>query len=134
MNTKTLLDALKALAGSDRKAAARIGVSQQAVNRWRLGHSRPDDDSARRIADALQLDHAYVLAVLHADRAETDETRATWQRIAAQFSKAAAVVMVASAGLLGAPEARADLTKSDFARDGNTHWRRNRRHVLGVAV
>ena len=100
-NTRDLLDALRARAGSDRKAAALVGVSQPTVNRWRQGYARPDDDSAGRIAAALQLDHAFVLALIHAERAETAGTRATWTRIAAQFGKAAAVGLVAVG--IGAP-------------------------------
>lgn len=80
-----MLDALAARAGSDRKIGPMLGASTQSPSMWRTGRTLPDDDKARRIAELLDLDPAYVLAVIHGERAKSDATRAAWARIAAKF-------------------------------------------------
>lgn len=114
--TQDLLDGLRAKAGSDRKAAALIGNSQQSFSAWRRGYAYPDDEHARAIAAALNLDAAHVLAIIHCDRAKSDETRALWQRIAATFAKAAGVAAVAmGAGLVAPQPASAGFNKTPFS-------------------
>ena len=100
-NFEALLDALADKAGSDRKAAPLVGVSQVGISAWRTRRALPDDDKARKIAELLQLDPAYVMALVHAERAKTKETRETWQRIAQAF--ATVLVSVAAVGGLGSP-------------------------------
>lgn len=97
-----LLDALRTRAGSDRKAAPLVGVTQASFSEWRRSHGYPDDERARRIAELLQLDPAYVLAIIHGERAKSKETRAAWRRVAEAFGKAAALAVVA-VGTAGTP-------------------------------
>jgi DNA-binding transcriptional regulator YdaS (Cro superfamily) len=90
-STAEMLDALRARAGSDGKAAALLGVSQVTYSRWRSPHTPdlPSDENGVKIAELLQLDPAYVLAVVNGERAKSQETRATWRRMADAFGKAA---------------------------------------------
>jgi transcriptional regulator with XRE-family HTH domain len=80
-----MLDALAERAGSDRKIGPMLGASMGAVTQWRTERSYPDDDKARKIAELLDLDPAYVLAVIHGERAKSDATRAAWRRVADAF-------------------------------------------------
>jgi len=99
-----MLDTLCRRAGSERKASVEVGISQASFNAWRRDRSYPDDEQGRRIAELLQLDPAYVLAVIHAARAKTNETRALWTRIATQFKDAAMIgAVVIGAGIVPAP-------------------------------
>lgn len=112
MNTAftALLDALRAHAGSDAKAAPLVGVRQSAVSQWRRGHAYPDDEQAMKIAEVLQLAPEYVLAAVRADRTSSRKARAVWLRIAQQFGKAAAVAaFTIGAGILPAPAPAASL-------------------------
>lgn len=97
-----LLDALAESAGSDRKAAAALGVAQNAFSMWRRGLTFPEDQQAERIAAALKLDPAYVFAIVRVARAKSQTARATWQRIAEQFGKAATLAAFA-VGIGAAP-------------------------------
>jgi hypothetical protein len=130
--TVELVAAVAAIYGSDRKAAAHFNVSQTTFSRWHNGDDHPSEEKAVQLAELLQLDPAFVLAVIRADKAKNEAARAAWSRIAATFSKAAAVVLVVGGAL--APEARAGNLTKHFLLDGpNTHWRTKRR-LLGVSV
>jgi len=107
--TRDLLNALRERAGSDRKAASMLGVSQQSFSSWRR-YAFPEDDHARAIADALGLDPAHVLAIVYSDRAKSPDTRAVWQRIAATFGSA---VVAIGAGLVSPAPANAAFNISD---------------------
>lgn len=111
-STQELLDGLRALAGSDRKASALVGVSQPVFSEWRTGKTWPSDERAARIAELLQLDAAYVLAVVNGERAKSKETRATWRRMADAFAKAAGIAAVAVAPALTSPDAQARFDSS----------------------
>ena len=109
--TRDLLNALRERAGSDRKAAGMLGVSQQSFSSWRR-YAFPEDDHARAIANALGLDPAHVLAIVYSDRAKSPDTRAVWQRIAATFGSA---VLAVGAGLASPAPANAAFNISDFS-------------------
>lgn len=127
--TRDLLNALRERAGSDRKAAAQLGVSQQSFSSWRR-YAFPEDDHAKAIADALGLDPAHVLAIVYSDRAKSPETRAVWQRIAATFSKAAgAAALAIGAGLVAPSPAQAFNIIPFSAQAGNTHCVQKRRRI-----
>lgn len=101
---RDLIDTLRAKSGSDNKSGPLIGVSGVTVSRWRTGRDFPTDENALKLAELLDLDAAYVLAVIRADRAKSDEARATWQRIAQAF--ATVLVTVGALGTPGQAEAR----------------------------
>lgn len=107
---KTTLEfvlAVRELAGSDNKAGPLVGVSQMSFSRWRLGQSFPTDDNALKIAELLKIDQAYVLAIIRRDRADSDEARSAWQRIAETFAKAAGIAVLAIGGVSAPPPAQA---------------------------
>lgn len=53
---------------SDYALAKFLGVTHSAVRNWAAGVTSPDDMVALRIADELELDQAYTLALIHANR------------------------------------------------------------------
>lgn len=131
----SLLDAVRDRAGSDRKAAPMIGVQQQTVSAYRRGHAFPDDDKARRIAELLQLDPAYVAAVIHAERAKNAETRAMWGRVAEKFKDAAVVAALAlgAASFGMPPPAQAGISHNfNLGTNGPNYTLRNNRRWRSV--
>ncbi len=94
-STRAMLDALRARAGSDGKAAALFGVSQVTVSRWRAGRDFPTDEHALKLAELLEVDPAYVLALIRAERAKSSQARAQWQRVAERFKDAAVLAALA---------------------------------------
>lgn len=113
-STTEILDALRAQAGSDGKAAAQIGVSQVSFSRWRAGRDFPSDDNVLRIAELLKLDPAYALAVVNGARAKSHETKQHWQRIARAFNKAAAVIAFVVAPFMSPQDSRAAFDTNAF--------------------
>lgn len=89
------LDALVTRAGSERRAAAYFGISQSSFNNWMRGRALPNDDQARRVAELLGHDAAYVAALIHAQRAKSNETREMWNRVAQAFALMRAAVLSA---------------------------------------
>lgn len=85
MTYTEMLDQLTKRAGSERRASNLFEISPTAFNAWRRRRALPDDEQARRLAELLQLDVAYVLAVIHGERAKSDATRAAWRRVAETF-------------------------------------------------
>jgi hypothetical protein len=122
-----IVDAAAGIAGSDRKAAQRMGISQASFSAWRHG-SHPTDEQALKLADLVSLDGAYVLALVRVNRAKTKQARATWARIADKFAKAAAVAVVtATPFLMLPPPAQAE---SGPGFNSNTDWTTRRRKWL----
>ena len=81
---------------SDYQLARFLGVRQQTISSYRRGNSRLDEVMAIKVADALSMDRAHVLACIAAERAKSEQARKAWERAAA--ATAAVVVAV----LLGA--------------------------------
>lgn len=113
-----LLDGVKSRQSipSDYKLAAFLGVVPGAVKHWRHGRSLPDARVASRIAAALQLDPDVLVAELEAQRAQTEETRNQWQRIAERLQASGTLHAVALALLVGggftySPNAEAAITE-----------------------
>lgn len=65
-----LLDAVKARHNlrSDYALAKFLRVSKSTCSNWAAGVTSPDDMVALQIADELELDQAYTLALVHANR------------------------------------------------------------------
>jgi transcriptional regulator with XRE-family HTH domain len=138
--TIVFLNQLRDRAGSDRKAAPLVGVSQQAFSRWRQKKDFPTDDNARAIARVLNLDPAHVVAVIYAERAKNSDTRAMWERIAATFGKAAgAAALAIGAGLVAPSPAQAAFNISPFSAQSGAEIhivskrRRPRKHSSSFA-
>ena len=95
-STIELLDALKLRhnLASDYKVAKFLDLSQQTISAYRLGRNFFDDSIAIRVAELLDLDPAFVLACVHAERAKKPEVKAVWEKIARAASAAALFFMV----------------------------------------
>lgn len=95
--TDYLLDEVKRRHGlpSDYKLGIVLGLSKNAVGQYRKGVSRPDDNVACRIAELLEMDAAYVVACMHAERSKEPELKTLWLSMAKRLSAPAAAAIVA---------------------------------------
>lgn len=95
--TNGLLDQVKERHGlpSDYKLGMVLGLSKNAVGQYRKGVSRPDDAVAIRIANLLDLEPAYVVACMHAERAKQPELKSLWITMASRFQRSGAVACFA---------------------------------------
>ncbi len=83
-HTVELLDRYKKAAGlkSDNAAALTLGVTRSSVSAWRHGKNRPEPETVEAMAKAAGLSAAKWVPLIEAERAKTQEARATWLRIA----------------------------------------------------
>jgi transcriptional regulator with XRE-family HTH domain len=97
-DTGALLDAAKSRHSlpSDYALAKTLGVGQSLLSGYRAGRSRPDDAIARRLAELAGLDADIVVVELAAERAQTDEARALWLRVAERLKKGAGTTLAAA--------------------------------------
>jgi hypothetical protein len=88
--TNEFLDAVKAKLGiaSDYKLTKALGLSANAVGHYRSGRSRLDDRVVVRVAELLEVDPAYVMACVYAERAGSEELRGVWADMAAKYRRA----------------------------------------------
>ena len=81
---------------SDYALAKLLNITRSAISSHTTGRrSVFADETGQRIAELLDLDPAYVLACLAAERAKRPDVRATWQRVAEQFEQAKQAARVA---------------------------------------
>ncbi|WP_063670909.1 DUF3693 domain-containing protein [Dyella thiooxydans] len=111
-HTIDLLDKYKKACAitSDNACAASLGVSRQAVSKWRHGENHPDADSVEAMCVATGEPVARWLHLIEAERARTPAARKVWLRLA----QAAAIVTLA-VGLSPRPAAAhfAGISSSD---------------------
>lgn len=74
---------------SNYRIAKILDTSQSAVVKYTKHGGTMDDRIAVRMAEALGIDPAYVLACMAAERANTFELSKQWERIAAHFAASA---------------------------------------------
>lgn len=107
--TPQILDAIAAKYGncSDYRISKLLGTSTGSVGNWRVGRSALNPTYAVKAAVLLDWEPAYVLACVEHERAakderleQTDEIRATWEKIAERFKPASLAILAAM--LLGA--------------------------------
>lgn len=117
MKTATyFLDAVKTKHGltSDYQLAKFLGWSQQRITKYRTGKSPTfDDEAAAQVAAALDLDAAYVMACMAAQRAKTDASRKTWEKAARLLGGTTAAALVFACALTLAPDAIAPDAAAD---------------------
>ena len=96
--TIELLNAYKNATGckSDNAAAEKLGVQRATVSKWRNGIGHPEANTVEAMARAAGLSTAKWVPLIEAERARTQEARATWLRIAGT----AATVLLVLGGLL----------------------------------
>lgn len=83
-STINLLDKYKKACSlaSDNACAIALGVSRQAVSKWRHGENHPEADAIERMCLATGEATAKWLPLIEADRARTPEARKAWLRLA----------------------------------------------------
>lgn len=82
--TSQFIEDLKAKHGlkSNYAVAKFLGQTDTAVARWAHGKGSFSDETAMQFADLLEIDPAYVVACMHAERAKEVKERKLWERIA----------------------------------------------------
>jgi predicted transcriptional regulator len=86
---------------SDYQVAKLLQMHRQAISRYRQEKGTFDDQVAIRIAELLKVEPGYVLACMHAQRANEAGQRKVWERIAKRLATAAMALLAAVP--LGAP-------------------------------
>ena len=94
--TIEFLDELKRVHAlpSDYAAAKLIGAEPNRISNYRTGTSRFDDDMAVRVAELLQIEPAYVLACVAAERTKSERARRTWEKLAKKLAGAGALLLL----------------------------------------
>ena len=83
-----VLDQCRAAAGlrSDYALSKRLNCPTQTVSNWRAGRSLPDEKKCIQLAEIGGFDADYLAVKFNALRAQNDEARALWNRIAARLA------------------------------------------------
>lgn len=76
--------------------ARKLGQTDTSIARWAHGKGSFSDETCLQVADLLDLDPAFVVACIHAERAKNEAEKKLWERIAARMSIAAALVGIMS--------------------------------------
>lgn len=97
---------------SNYAVAKLLDQTDTAIARWSKGKSTFSDESAIHVAKLLDLDPAYVVACVHAERAKPSEEKKLWERIAAMMQTKEA------AGLAAALAVFMILPTTDFSDHG----------------
>ena len=63
-----------------------IRVTKQTISMLRNGESCFSDETARRVADVLGIDPAYVIACAYAERSRDPQIKQVWVRVAQAFA------------------------------------------------
>ena len=107
-----ILDRAKAMGYSDTAIAREVGVTKQAVSRWRKGQGRPADIHAAGLARIANLPATAVLTAIVAAKSEGKEkdvwVRAYGELARAGLAAAAGVAVISDCILCKAPAAQED--------------------------
>ena len=93
------LDDAKALTGSDRQTALRIGVKPQYISQTRGGEPF-SDDAGLNLAELLGIDPMEILAAINVRRTKKPEMKAKWEELGKKVSSYAASVFFGIPALL----------------------------------
>lgn len=85
--SKTTIEFLNAIKAkyeitSNYGLARKLDQTDTDIARWMKGKNTLGDEAALKVAEHLDLDPAYVLACVHAERAKSEPEKAIWQRMA----------------------------------------------------
>ena len=96
-NTLDFIADIKAIHGveSDYAVAKLLNVGKNTISNYRNHKSGLSDEMALRVAHLLDLDDAYVMACIHAERSRRDDEKQVWQKIAEHFGWMAAALALA---------------------------------------
>src|ERR1043165_9656851 len=97
MKTADYIDKLRTLTetGSDYAVAKLLGISEQAVNRYRTGAHAMSPDVALLVAEKLHLPVLEVLADAQLEHAKDAATRSRWAKVRKTAGHRAAAVLLA---------------------------------------
>lgn len=135
MNTNYYLDRIaKKLiseggSGSDYALAKAIGITRQAISRYRKGHGGFDDEVAIRVAQILDLPPAQVLVDVMSERTNSPEVRRILRDLVKQMGRAAVAVLTlgtmayVTVGMSYSPSVEAS---EGSVRGGNTYYVKRR--------
>lgn len=101
-DTVKLLDRLAAKLGdghdaSDYRISQALGVGRATVSKWRVGKGSFGDATALKVAELLDENPGYVLAVAAAERATGEQERKAWTKVAQVVKRSAAAAIVLAA-------------------------------------
>lgn len=84
---------------SDNACAGSLGVSRQAVSKWRNGENHPDADVVEKMCEATGEPLARWLPLIEAERARSPGARRAWLRLAQVAATLAGIYIVSQHGL-----------------------------------
>lgn len=84
---------------SDNALAQRMGVTRAVVSNWRQARNPIPDERVAQICAMAKLDGPLWIAMIHAERAQTQTERALWRLMLDRISAAAAVVALVALSL-----------------------------------
>lgn len=118
--TQSLLDLAKANSGipSDYKLGLILGLTTSAISNYRNARSKPDDLVGSRLAELAGLDAGYVLACLHAERAQEGAARSVWASVASRLAQAGSAAALGAVLVVGSPDAMACTPASSSSAAG----------------
>ena len=127
------LDAYKAKLhlASDYAAAKALGITRAAVSKYRNGHGGFDDETAVRLAEALEINPLEVIAAANGERARDDNSKRFWERVWGKSTGAATTASVAAVFILGlaAAPSPANSTPLELDNGALVHVMSNRRRA-----
>lgn len=96
-----LLDKVKEACAipSDNALSQKLGVTRAVVSTWRSGGTPMSDERIAQICAMGKLDGPLWIAMIHAERAQTQTERALWRLMLDRISAAAAVVALVALSL-----------------------------------
>lgn len=103
------LEAIKAKTGatSDYKLAQALGVSRQAISKFRNYGDIFSDETCFKVASILEIDPILVFASVHAQKSKNEIVKANWKVIFERLGGVAASVVFATAFLSSPTPAKA---------------------------
>lgn len=124
MKTANYIDMARKLTqtGSDYAVAKLLGITENAVNHYRLGRRVMDNDTCRRLAEALGRPLEELIAVAEMERAKDEPTRKAWEKRLKTVGRRAAAVLIAPALIIAAwgHSATADGALTSASGPGNS--------------
>lgn len=115
MKAAEWIDRVKAAKGltSDYGAAKELGLSRALVSKYRGPTSTFDEETAIKIAHALNIDPAIILADQAMERAKNDEARSAWSAILERLGGVAAGLLIAVGASAPSPAPAAQAKAGD---------------------
>jgi plasmid maintenance system antidote protein VapI len=112
---------------SEYRAAKDLGVTPQAVSKWKLGKSFMGDAAGLRVAAILGEKPEVILALLGAERTQDADARKVWTNLARRLQRGAAAGIVTSLGIAAflncqVAHAAASTTPGMYIMSNSEYW------------